>query len=459
MTRRLPRSSATGFTLIEMIVVVFLLALAMLGILAVFDASARINKSEQDVADAQGSVRYGIYQMARAIRVAGSGGIFIEQAVLNHPDSALLGVSVTSANGYDNVTGATVDDINTGISVPVRDGTDMIEIRGVINSPLLSFDHNRNMCPNCTAASFNNITIAVPALTAVDANNQQHYNDDATNRPQFAAIDTYTATASGARPMFVLVTANDEIHPGAASVSAFSQYPQSTYDVGLLTKPTAAGSFLNIDFTDVRAKKLNAELPSAGAVNPSPIVSMRRIGILDDLIYFIDNTDPLHPGLAQGTRRGDAFDIVRLADDVEDMQIAYGVDLDGNGALNRKNTASAGDLDANVSNVLDKDEWAPNVPGEAVFIDKDFQSDSPFVAAHGPTTAHFPRLHGVMVSLVANSKDPDPTYKSPAAHGIVVMNTPLTGSFPTAAQYTGVPTYRRRLQTMKINLRNYGFSG
>ena len=40
-----------GFTLIEMIVVVFLLAIAMLGILSVFDASARINKSEQDVAD------------------------------------------------------------------------------------------------------------------------------------------------------------------------------------------------------------------------------------------------------------------------------------------------------------------------------------------------------------------------------------------------------------------------
>ena len=66
-----------------MIVVVFLLAIAMLGILAVFDASARINKSEQDVADAQGAVRYGIYQMTRAIRMAGAGGLYVTQAVLN----------------------------------------------------------------------------------------------------------------------------------------------------------------------------------------------------------------------------------------------------------------------------------------------------------------------------------------------------------------------------------------
>jgi hypothetical protein len=141
------------------------------------------------------------------------------------------------------------------------------------------------------------------------------------------------------------------------------------------------------------------------------------------------------------------------------MQIAYGVDLDGNGALNRKTAPGAGDLDANVSNVLDNDEWAPNVPGEAVFVDTDFQSDSPFVAAHTATTAHFPRLHGVMVTLIAKSKDPDPTYKAPNALGVVVMNTPLTSGFPTVAQYTGVPTYRRRVQTMKINLRNYGFPG
>ena len=65
----------SGFTLIEMIVVTLLLAIAMLGLLAVFDASARINKNETDVADAQGAVRYGVYQMTRVIRMAGSGQV------------------------------------------------------------------------------------------------------------------------------------------------------------------------------------------------------------------------------------------------------------------------------------------------------------------------------------------------------------------------------------------------
>jgi prepilin-type N-terminal cleavage/methylation domain-containing protein len=43
--------SSRGFTLIEMIIVVFLLALAMIGILSV-STRVRINKSESDVADA-----------------------------------------------------------------------------------------------------------------------------------------------------------------------------------------------------------------------------------------------------------------------------------------------------------------------------------------------------------------------------------------------------------------------
>ena len=453
-----------GFTLIEMVVVVFLLAIAMLGILAVFDASARINKSEQDVADAQGAVRYGVYQMTRAIRMAGSGGLFVTQAVVNAPDPQLAGVTVGSGRGYDNVTGATVTDINTGVAIPVRDGTDMIEVRGVINSPLLGFNPG-TACPNCTGVA----AINVPAITAT-AFNQPHYNNSAANRPQFAAIDAYTASATAGRPMLVMVSANDDIHPGAAASTAVSRYPQPSYNVGALTGPTdlvASGNFGGINFADGVAIEFDTEIPSATAATPNVIANMRHIGVMDDLIFFIDNTDPLHPALAQGTRRGAAFDVVRLADDVEDMQIAYGVDTDGNDAINRLvGTVAGTDTDANVSTQVDGDEWRPNVTGEAIYVATDFQSDQPPPASftHGPTTAHFPRLHGVMVTLVAKSKDPDPTYRSANARGVVVMNSPtgVNPPYPDVAQYptfSAQPQFRRRVQTIKINLRNYAFPG
>src|SRR5215813_2379803 len=108
------RSSASGFTLVEMIVVTLLLLIAMVGLLAVFDASARINKNETDVADAQGSVRYGIYQMTRAIRMAGVGGLYVTQAVLNHNDNGLPGITFPGgSNSYDNVpNNVTVTDLN-----------------------------------------------------------------------------------------------------------------------------------------------------------------------------------------------------------------------------------------------------------------------------------------------------------------------------------------------------------
>src|SRR5260370_6457061 len=185
------RNDQGGFSFIEMIVVVALLAFAMLGILAVFDASARINKNEQQLADAQGSVRYGIYQMTRAIRMAGSGGLYVTQAVLNHKDPQLAGVNVTNsaeANSYDNVeTGTTVTGLAAGETHPVRPGTDMIEVRGVINSPLVAFDETNqaggNGCGTCTGSQ----PLKVKAIAGSPLFSN-HSNNHSPNRPPFPPI-------------------------------------------------------------------------------------------------------------------------------------------------------------------------------------------------------------------------------------------------------------------------------
>jgi prepilin-type N-terminal cleavage/methylation domain-containing protein len=466
-TRSASRNDQGGFTLIEMIVVTFLLALAMLGILAVFDTSARINKNEQQLADAQGSVRYGIYQMTRAIRMAGSGGLFVTQAVLNHNDPQLAGITVTNSvepNSYDNVeTGTTVTGLAAGETHPVRPGTDMIEVRGVINSPLVGFDETNqaggNGCGTCTASQALDVKpIAGSALLG------QHYNDDPA-RPQFAAIDAYTATAA-TNPMFVIVSQNDDLHNGCSQPSPTNPtpapvYPQPTYNVGLLSTATTlsggGNTFGNVNFGNAAAQEFNNEFPSAAGTSAVALTSwLRHAGILDDLIFFIDNSEPNHPALAQGTRRGTKFDVVTLADDVEDMQVAYGVDTNNDEIVGRLVTAPPNpptDPDTNVSNVAGKDEWVPNVSGadnpvtgtSAVYQATNFVANSA-----GPLSGHCVRLHGVMVSLVARSKDSDPTYKGPTATGYKVMNS---AQVPTAGQY------RRRVQTLKINLRNYAFQG
>ena len=473
------RPGSAGFTLIEMIIVVFLLGLAMLGILAVFDASARINKSEQDVADAQGAVRYGIYQMTRVIRMAGAGGLFLTQAVLNRPDPQLPGITIGSANGFDNVAGASVTNL-AGTAIPVRGGTDMINVRGVFFSPLLGFDlssgcapcSNSTGCGPCIGAT----PVLVDAITA-DLDMGLHVNDDPAQRPQFGAVDTYTASA-GANPMLVIVAKNnDEIHPGCSVVFGEQRNSQAGYNVGLISAPTqlvATGSMGSVNFTDAIALQFDNENPQDDAsvlappahLYPQAFHNVRRAGILDDVVFFIDDSDPLHPALAQGVRRGNRFDVTALADDVEDMQVAYGVDANSDGRVTRTAATTATDTDLNMSSQDNGDEWIPNTSGETTpYTTLQFQSDlapGAFPHPQNVPTGHCPRLHAVMVSLVAKSRDPDPTYRGPASFGFRVMNVPgIAGPpfVPTPAVYPTPPAephYRRRVQTLRINLRNYG---
>ncbi len=453
----------SGFTLVEMIVVSMLLAIAMLGLLAVFDASARINKNETDVADAQGAVRYGIYQLTRVIRMAGAGGLFVTQAVLNHNDRGLTGIAPAGAS-YDNTTGVTVTDTSGNVWA-VREGTDMIEIRGVILSPLIGFDQQTG-CNGCTGSQSLTVLPIVGNLLI-----GQHVNDDAANRPQFAAVDAYAAGATNALPRLVIVEdGNTDLHSACSDPNpgGVTRYPQALYNVGVITDDTdlvGTQTFGAVDFGGSIGPRFNVELPStSGLGEPAQAIQkIRRAGILDDLVFFI-TTDPdddptgIHPFLAQGTRRGNAFEVVRLAEDVEDMQVAYGVDGIITGMVDNALTvippvAPALNVDPNVSTAADGDEWVPNVAGEDAPIDSDFQEQQPYVAGHAGAAfaRHCPRLHGVMISLLAKAKDSDPTYRGPSAQGFQIMNS-------TAAPITP-GNYRRRVQTIKVNLRNYAFQG
>lgn len=456
------RRRDAGFTLVEMIVVSMLLAIAMLGLLAVFDASARINKNETDVADAQGAVRYGIYQMTRVIRMAGAGGLYVTQAVLNHNDRGLPGIAPAGAS-YDNVSGVTVTDTG-GKAWPVRDGTDMVEIRGVIMSPLIGFDQQTG-CNGCTGSQSLTVLPIVGNLLI-----GQHVNDDTTNRPQFAAVDAYTGTAA-ANPMLVIVEdGNTDLHTACSDPTpgGVTRYPQAVYNVGVITAQTQLVSnrtFGTVDFGGTVGPRFNTELPStSGLGDPAqPIQKIRRAGVLDDFVFFIttdSDTDPngIHPFLAQGTRRGNAFEVVRLAEDVEDMQVAYGVDgITGavpDQALTVIPPVPPGlNVDPNVSTAVDGDEWVPNVTGETAPTDSQFQTQNPFVPGHtGSVFAqHCPRLHGVMISLLAKAKDSDPTYRGPSDNGYQIMNSTAPPITPGH--------YRRRVQTIKVNLRNYAFQG
>jgi hypothetical protein len=451
--------ASSGFLLVEAVVATLLFTALLVAGLALWDSASRLNRSEIDIADAQGGVRYGLRQMGRVVGMAGSGGLFVTQAVLVRPDPGLPGVVAPPDDDYDNVVGGSVTDLN-GRDVPVRPGTDLVEVRGVFYSPLLAFDDEAG-CGDCTGVS---------ELRARAVTSSGHVNDDPARRPQFALVDSHAAGASPRNPLFIFVAEDGDLHAGCSDPAGGRlSAPQPAYRVGLLEAPPAlasAGTFGPVAFASALSRELESEDPRDPAPSPAPPPGpvLRRGGVLDDVLFFIDDSDPHHPVLAQALRRGRRFDVVPLVEDVEDLQVAYGVDglygSDGvppDGALGRFSAPTPEDPDQHFSSRADGDEWAPNAEGERLFANGDFQSRQPppagFLHAAASADAHCPTLSAVLLTLVAKTRDPDPTFRGPGAAGFRVMNS--TGEARVYPPPPGAPRYRRRTQTLRVGLRNY----
>ena len=445
--RRWRGSRGAGVTLVETLLAVVLTSMLVLAALSLWDSAGRLNKSEIEVAGAQENVRFGLHQMARAVRMAGAGGLSVSQAVALRPDPGLPGVGVSGDGDYDNVSSASVTEIS-GRSVPVRSGTDVLEVRGVLFSPLLGFDGTSG-CGPCNGRD----ELRVRPVTA-----NGHVNDDSARRPRFAAIDSYTAGVSDRRPMFVLAAAGDDLSPVCSEPGAGlpRKAPQPSYRVGLLTAPVVlegSGTFGTVDFSDALARELATPAPPDSpppAADP-PLAELRRAGILDDVLFFVDDSDPAHPTLSRGSRRGARFDVVALAEDVEDLQVAWGVDglyasdsVAPDGSVGRLVAATAADPDPSVSAQPDGDDWVPNAKGERPFSADDLQTD-----------ARCPALSAIRIALVTRARDPDPTFRGRGAFGLHAFNSP-----PETRDYSRTfdtpPRFRRRIQTVTVGLRNFG---
>ena len=61
------RNTSAGFTLLEMVVAVGLLALVFVGVLNMLDTSQRVSKVETALADTQENVRFAAYHITRIL--------------------------------------------------------------------------------------------------------------------------------------------------------------------------------------------------------------------------------------------------------------------------------------------------------------------------------------------------------------------------------------------------------
>jgi prepilin-type N-terminal cleavage/methylation domain-containing protein len=121
-------SNSRGFTLVEMVVAVGLLAIVVIGVLNLLDTSSQISKVEAALTDTQENVRFAAYHIMRTVRMTGGGstGTGLGEMPFARADGTWVcgriqnNQSGTVATEYGNV--------------DVAAGTDVLTLRGLFEA-------------------------------------------------------------------------------------------------------------------------------------------------------------------------------------------------------------------------------------------------------------------------------------------------------------------------------------
>jgi Tfp pilus assembly protein PilW len=484
------RKRSNGFSLVELLVSLVIVIVFFTAMMAMFDRSARFNKVEQGVTDSQQNVRFASYQMAREIRMARVGGLAVTNSVIPIFNNAPAGsVFKTKAVG--------------GTDHPVRTNTDAVEIRGVMDSPLFAL--NPGSFPG-SATSASDQTITIVGQTAAGYYNNKAldpcYSRDASNACQQNGPDSFKdfMNALSARDSAIAVAAGAQNATGTYLLPIDLLDTTGNYDVATLktvnlsSLTASAGQTitLTVNFSSSVAKAYNADGTTAVTIG-TPL----HAGLIDDLVYFVHDgaegsettavIDPqkTHPVLSVARRYvplgGGAavFDVQGLAEDVEDMQVAYGIDAYTGGAPPLTSASPGPDgvvypqeyIDATTGIVIPStstaaDEWFPNARsssatdtitvGGVQYLDSSGSNDIVNAAKYPLMFASATNvlLRALKIAIVAKATNPDsqaPGFRGPGAFGIAVMDDPLGGNPVSTTN-----PYHRRVIDLAVNMRNFG---
>lgn len=422
------RPGETGITLVEAIVAIAVLVSIAIGLYALLDSSNRLAKQETNVAEAQQSARVGIQELSRLIRQARVGQLYYGNGILPVTNNAPGGTSLVDLSGTAHY---------------IRKGTDVVEVRGILLGDRYTMTSNDVTCDGtCT------VTIRSTSYNGV------------VNYPSGGT----PTLASKTRPFYFVVAdgSTQRITAGGKDYLVVLYYVGRVDTSGTWYTTTADTFTFTMDPQDSGAQKLNAATGGAPAIEQA-----YAGGAVDDILFFVDegssdasssNVDT-HPSLAEAVfdPSSGKYDIQPLVDEVEDFQVAYGVDgiVAGNSPDRGISPIS---IDASGVN---KDEWVGNVATEIetslVASSNDPRRvdaflDTTIPSVPGKTAMATPALRSVWLSLVVKATDPDFKYEGPGATGIKTLDSTAV-SFSDSA--SNGRRYRRRVQSFAVALRNY----
>jgi hypothetical protein len=396
------RRGERGFTFIEALVALLISVEVIVAGLALFDFHNKLARVQAQVSDMQQSLRIAQYEMVHLAREAGRGGF---PPVLR---SGTINEAWGAAAVRNNVDG-TNDHIALGNSASplVVHGTDVLTLRGVFSTPIFEI--------NKTAASL----VLTPA------------GSTPANATGGAVVVCATSSSQTAQDLTPLNTAGSNV---------INNEPQCPSPPGV-ANPNGVLIAFNVtgDATAQSFQQLGATPSTIGL--PPGMRAVAWLGILEEYRYYVrqdyavpgDTTSDPAPHLSRarmypGTETpyfNDAANLqVDVADNVLDLQVALGVDINGTGQITDGNPPGAPST---------TDGWIFNVAGDAQF----------------PTVPP-PPLRELRITTLAKTGKNDFQYQGPAL-------TNIEDHVYTATDFPNTPrgrSYRHRLLQTVVGLRN-----
>ncbi|HVR28389.1 MAG TPA: PilW family protein [Thermoanaerobaculia bacterium] len=413
---RRARTAQSGFTILELLIAMSISIAVIAMIIVLFQHSGKIARAQTFVADMQDALRKGQQEMIRVTRMAGRGGLPL--GTLPHGIALAVRNDTPAAGDRHHIA------VGDTSSPAVLAGTDVLIVRGVIGTPVYQ--------STPLGADFSLDDPADPQSGSI-----RLFDPHPTSGiPQDLEI-LVRELASDDHPALLLVSPLDvwavvEVDVAASDLSASPDQVTLAFHVGRATGSGVADQYAKL---------------SGGF--PAELRNVSHVGLLEERRFYIreeyerpgDVTSLLVPRLAelrfypntQLAHSANSDFNSEIADNILDLQVTLGVDVDGDGIV-----AEGADDAARAS-----DEWLFNVAGD---VDASGEPLSPLI--WNPANA---TLHYVRISTLARTDRPDLGYQ---AEELVRIEDRDFSASPHRLNEVAERRFRRRILSTLVDMRN-----
>ncbi len=428
-------SRQAGFTLLELLVVIVLIAMLTIALLDIFDRNVTLARTQTQVSDLQQSLRTSQNLMSRMVRMAGRGGL---AAMINDGGVRKLpALDVIDNIGEDGGALDIVPGLANGPQAVA--GTDVLTVRGVFTNSLFQINTLGNALTLYDSANLPTESAGQAASGTVVVANP---SPGGSTQP---LDELNNAIALGQPEALILVSSVDESIYAVVELAPGSSVPGASQVT--LAFRVSGGSHPGY-------RDLYASGTGGTPVLPSGLTTVGWIGFVEEYRFYVRDADP-NPMLSMarmfpGTEvpyGGPPSASLDVAENVQELQLALGfdsnlgaplVDRNGDGEVDNEDMVLTESADG------ENDDW--------LFNGDDDPNESPWAPPwdDDPTTLAIPprpQLHYLRISTLARTRAPQLKYQAPIIPGIEnAIVAPLNGDLARM--------YRRQLLTTTIDLRN-----